>query len=112
MFHLTPQERSAIAVLLSIVLVGTMVHFFLSKDVALTRWVTKARERHKPALPDINLSSAQQLEKLPGIGQKTAQNIVDYRIANGPFLHLGELRKVKGITKANFQKIKAAYANP
>jgi competence ComEA-like helix-hairpin-helix protein len=112
MFHLTPQERSAIAVLLTVVLVGTMVHFFLSKDVPLTRWVTKAKEHRKPALPDINFSGAAQLEKLPGIGIKTAQNIVNYRIANGPFLRLGELRKVKGITKANFKKIEEAYGNP
>lgn len=59
------------------------------------------------ALLDINRASAQELEALPAIGPVTAQAIVDYRTANGPFRSVEELVQVKGIGAATLEKIKA-----
>jgi competence protein ComEA len=55
----------------------------------------------------INLNSATvaDLDTLPGIGSAIAQRIVDYRIANGPFKSIDDLRNVKGIGAALFEKI-------
>ncbi len=55
---------------------------------------------------DINGAGADQLTSLPGIGLKTAQNIVDYRTKNGRFKSIDELLFVKGIGKSKFEKIK------
>lgn len=47
---------------------------------------------------NVNSASAAEIsESLKGIGLSKAQLIVEYREANGSFLHVDELVKVKGI---------------
>ncbi|MDO8670500.1 MAG: ComEA family DNA-binding protein [Dehalococcoidia bacterium] len=58
----------------------------------------------------INSASAVQLETLPGIGEVTAKRIVDYRSSNGPFKSIDELRDLKLVTAATFEKIKDLIA--
>ena len=58
-------------------------------------------ERPDSLLPGekINLNTVDQydLRRLPGIGEKRAQDIVDYREAHGPFQSVDELDNVSGI---------------
>ncbi len=56
---------------------------------------------------NINTASVRELEKLPGIGPKTAQAIVDYRHTHGPFTRLDELKKVKRIGPKTLKKIES-----
>ena len=46
---------------------------------------------------DINTAGVYDLERLPGIGEKRAQAIVDYRETHGPFQTVEELDRVDGI---------------
>ena len=46
---------------------------------------------------NVNSASAEELEKLPGIGPKTAQAVVEDRERNGPFRSVDDLLRVKGI---------------
>jgi competence protein ComEA len=46
---------------------------------------------------DINTSTLEQLETLPGVGPVLGQNILDYRAANGPFTTVDQLAEVSGI---------------
>lgn len=55
---------------------------------------------------DINSSGAGELMKLRGVGKVLADRIIAYRISNGPFSSPEEIKKVKGIGEALFQKIK------
>ena len=55
---------------------------------------------------DINSASASELKKFPGVGKKTAEKIIEYRDANGPFASCDDLTKVKGIGKKTLEKIK------
>lgn len=49
------------------------------------------------SLININTAGAAELEEAPGIGQSTAQRIIEYRTANGPFKSIEDLQNVKGI---------------
>ncbi|GGH45403.1 hypothetical protein GCM10008014_07410 [Paenibacillus silvae] len=54
---------------------------------------------------NINAASVSKLTELPGIGQKKAQAIVDYRNTHGPFAKVSDLTKVKGIGTKMLQKM-------
>ena len=69
----------------------------------------------KPVLPpppaaaglvNINSATVVELQTLPGIGEKTAELIVEYRQKNGPFKKVEELMNVRGIGEKNFLKLK------
>ncbi|MCK9281217.1 MAG: helix-hairpin-helix domain-containing protein [Melioribacteraceae bacterium] len=55
---------------------------------------------------DINKAGISELILLPGIGEKTARKIIDYRKLNGSFEKEEDLIKVKGIGQIKFSKIK------
>jgi competence protein ComEA len=55
---------------------------------------------------NINTATAAELETLPGIGPKTAEAIVEYREANGPFETIEDIMDVPGIGEGTFEKIK------
>lgn len=55
---------------------------------------------------NINSATMQQLDSLPGIGPKTAQDIIDYRDLNGPFVRIEGILEVPGIGQVTFEKIK------
>lgn len=54
----------------------------------------------------INSASLDELIKLPGIGEKTANKIIDYRNKYGNFKHIEELKNVSGIGDKKYEKIK------
>jgi competence protein ComEA len=61
-----------------------------------------------PLIGPISLSSAtlEQLDTLPGVGPVTAQKIVDYRTAHGPFRSVDELDAIPGIGPARLESLR------
>lgn len=55
---------------------------------------------------NINTASVSELCTLKGIGEKRAQDIIDYRVAYGGFKSIEEIMNVKGIKEGIFFKIK------
>ena len=59
---------------------------------------------------NINTADEKALDELPGVGPATAKRIIEYREANGPFAAPEDLKKVRGIGDAKFEKIKDKIA--
>lgn len=62
--------------------------------------------RNKDYYISINNSPIEELIKLPGIGEKTALKIIEYRQNNNGFKYLEELKNVNGIGDKKYEKIK------
>ncbi|MFO7526264.1 MAG: helix-hairpin-helix domain-containing protein [Ignavibacteriaceae bacterium] len=68
----------------------------------------KYTKKTLPAENSININNAEidELTALPGIGKKTAQSILDFRIKNGKFNQVSDLLKIKGIGQTKLNNIK------
>ena len=55
---------------------------------------------------NINTADEKELDKLPGIGPAMAKRIVEYRMENGAFQAPEEIKRVKGIGDAKYEKMK------
>ena len=59
-----------------------------------------------PARLNVNTASDYELNMLPGIGPVTAEAIIEWRRAHGPFKSLEELAQVKGIGPKTIEAIR------
>lgn len=55
---------------------------------------------------NINTADAEEISSLEGIGEKTAQAIVDYRTEHGPFGKIEDIMLVNGIGEKTFDSVK------
>ena len=54
---------------------------------------------------DLNLATTEELTIIPGIGESTAKNIIEYRNKIGRFYKIEDLLNVKGIGKKQLEEI-------
>ena len=66
---------------------------------------TKAEARHHSQI-NVNRATATELKTLPGIGEATAQRIVEYRKKNPPFRRIEELLIIRGISRNRLEQIR------
>ncbi|HEX2304159.1 MAG TPA: ComEA family DNA-binding protein [Gaiella sp.] len=59
-----------------------------------------------PAKVSLAIATVDQLDELPGIGPVTAQKIVDWRTAHGPFGSVEDLDDVPGIGPARVEQLR------
>lgn len=69
-------------------------------------YIPTANQSNESQKISINRADAWLLDALPGIGPTTAQKIIDYREANGPYVTIFELLLVPGIGQSTFDNIK------
>lgn len=58
---------------------------------------------------DLNTASLEDLITVPGIGEKKAQDIIDYRLEHGRFESVEDLKQISGIGDATFEKIRSYF---
>ena len=66
-----------------------------------------AEENPEPQGPvDLNSAEQEELELLPGIGPATAEKIIAYRKAHGPFTSIEQIMNVEGIGEKKFEEMR------
>jgi competence ComEA-like helix-hairpin-helix protein len=55
---------------------------------------------------NINTASAEELQRIPHVGEKTALKIIEHRERFGPFRRPEHLMQIKGISDSRFRKIR------
>ena len=80
-----------------------------TEDTSLSSPQRKPAGRSKLKEPpqtriNINKASKDELMRLPGIGEATAERIILYRTDHGPFTSANDLESVKGIGKKKLER--------
>lgn len=55
---------------------------------------------------NINTADQAELEQIPGVGEATAQKIIEYRKTNGKFKNIEDIKNVSGIGDSKFENMK------
>ena len=55
---------------------------------------------------DLNVASAEELARLPGVGTGLARRIVDARERDGPFATVDDLGRVRGLSRARVDRLR------
>lgn len=76
------------------------------ETAAVSSVITVTSDKDEFVYIDISTASADELTRLDGIGEKTAEKIVEYRNAHGGFSSLEDLKSVSGIGDKKFEAIK------
>ena len=113
------QEKMLIKILISLTILlaaGVVIYnAFFREKLSGTNFILKSKTistktKKKPKkIQKINLNTASKEElvkNISGIGEKTANKIINYRKTNGGFTSKEELMNIKGIGKNKFEKIK------
>ncbi|UCB57698.1 MAG: helix-hairpin-helix domain-containing protein [Candidatus Omnitrophota bacterium] len=77
---------------------------FKPYEAASVQLADKVDRQDEPV--NINSLKPNELTSLPGIGEKLARRIADYRQRHGPFENKEELMRVDGIGQKKFEQIK------
>jgi len=116
MLDLTRQEKTILLFLALAFVSGLGLNSYQNAQQRLELEVTPykikaAREQadsfiEQQRFVNINSFNIDELTRLPGVGEKLAQRIVEYRKLNGPFRRKEQLKQVKGIGEKKFEKFK------
>ena len=110
MFNLKNAERYILVVLLASLLLGLSVIAYKKlhtpSGVRIGHFDPGYESAASRRMIDINTAGPEEFESFKGIGKAIAGRIIEYRNSHGLFSSIEDIKKVKGIGEALFNKIK------
>src|SRR3989338_8443394 len=108
MFNLTRTERGIIIFLIFTLLIGITLIIYQKSRPPIKLEIGKfaVEEEVDSGRININTASAGDLTQLEGVGKVMAQRIIEHRDKAGKFASIEDIKDVKGIGDAMFEKIK------
>lgn len=82
------------------------ISMYSLNDVLYNNQIIVIPKTKDKSLISINTASIEELCNLPGIGEKMALRIIEYRQSYGSFRDLEDLKNIKGIGDKKYDKIK------
>ncbi len=104
MLNMTHQERKVILFLIIVALTGIGIDLLRKKSSHLEAIACVTKDA---GTINLNRADMDELKSLPGIGDKLAKAIIDYRDAHNGFKDPGELKNIRRIYPAKFEIIKS-----
>jgi competence protein ComEA len=104
--HFTKEEKTILVSILAAAVAGIAINIIFSYN----KKIQEGPKQSTSLLININTASAEDLDRLPGVGKTIAARIIECREKNGVFKSAEGLLKVKGITNSKFEKMKKYIA--
>ena len=96
---LQKKEKLFLALSLAAVVLCTAFSFAVPLQAAEPQVLPDTTGLEQYVLVDLNTADLSALCTLPGVGEKRAQTILDYRTQNGPFERVEDAANVPGLTQ-------------
>ena len=106
MFGLTREERRVVLFLVTVMFLGVNINFFSKRFSSASTRDILTQDIGKV---DLNSADKNSLMSIPGIGEKLAQRIIDYRSEHCGFVSVEQIKDIKGVTEKKFQKLKNSF---
>lgn len=103
MLYFTKQEKIVILFLTGAIIFGLGIQWLRANG---NLPVDSIKIGKKARSVNINTALAEEFVTLRGIGPKIAAEIINYREKHGEFKSIEDIKKVRGIGKKKFEKIK------
>ena len=85
---------------------GEKIYFPYEEELESGIFISETEADVSGSLININTADKDMLMTLPGIGEKRAQDILDYRNQHGDFSSIEDIKNVKGIKESVYNNIK------
>lgn len=111
MSRFTKEEKTVLIFLLAALLTGSAVMYYKKIfPVPAEIFEFKGSKKEYPKKININKAALEELTRIKGVGPVLAGRIVSYREKNGDFRKTEEIKNVKGIGEAKYEKIRLEIA--
>ena len=104
--NLSKKQKIILSIVISIIFVLVLIYVYQNLYEEDAEILLTNEENEVDSKVNINTASKEKLETLPGVGETTAQKIIDYREANGKFKTIEDIKNVSGIGDAKYESLK------